>query len=252
MQLSKTDIENMREGGRKLVEILAAIKREVRPGVSLVRLEEVAQAETKKQGGIPSFKGYQGYPAATCLSVNEQVVHCIPDDRILKEGDIITVDFGLFYKGLHTDAAVTFCVGKVSPEARRLLRGTYAALLAGTDQARPGNHVNDISAAIDRTLKANRLTTFRQFTGHGVGARLHQEPIIPNFSNPSQGMKLVPNMAIAIEPIVGLGSSEILTGDNGWNVSTKDGKLAAQFEHTVLITETGYEIITPIEKLVGS
>ena len=132
------------------------------------------------------------------------------------------------------------------------MRGAYAALLAGTEQVKPNNHVNDISIAIERTLKANQLTTFREFVGHGVGHQLHQEPMIPNYSNPTTGMKLVPNMAIAIEPITGLGSSEVVTGDNGWNTHTRDGKPSAFFEHTILVTENGHEIMTPIETLIGS
>lgn len=252
MSLTPEEVKNMREGGRKLVEVLAAVKAEIKPGVSLNHLEAVANKETERQGGIPSFKGYQGYPAATCINVNEQIVHCIPDDRILQEGDIVNVDFGMFYKGIHTDSAVTFPVGKIAPEAQRLLHGAYAALLAGTEQVKPGNYVNDISMAIEHTLKVNKLTTFREFVGHGVGYQLHQEPMIPNYSNPTKGMKLVPNMAIAIEPITGLGSSEVITHDNGWNTSTKDRKLSAFFEHTILITESGYEIMTPIETLIGS
>jgi methionyl aminopeptidase len=174
-----------------------------------------------------------------------------PETVSCKSGDIITVDFGLYYHGVHVDAAVTWPIGAVGPEARRLLDGTYAALLAGTEQVKPGHHVGDISAAIGRTLTARGLTIFRQFVGHGIGRQLHEEPMVPNFPS-GRGRKLVPGMALALEPIAGLGSENTILDDNNWDTRTTDGKPAAEFEHTVLVTETGVEVLTPLETLIGS
>lgn len=249
--LNPTEIANMKEGGKKLVAILQTLKNEINPGTNLKTLEEIALAEARRHGGTPSFKGYRGYPSATCLSVNEEVVHCIPRDRVLKEGDIVSVDMGLYYKGVHTDMTITWPVGKIGPEVRRLLDGTYAALLAGTEAIRPGNYVNDISTAVEKGLRARNLTIFKQFVGHGIGQQLHQEPMIPNFSAQTPGRELKPGMALALEPIAGLGSSAVDSGENGWDTRTRDGKPAAQFEHTVLVTDSGFEVITPLETLIG-
>lgn len=242
----------MREGGRKLVTIMRTLKSAIRPGANLQTLEDIAEQEARKQGGIPSFKGYRGYPAATCLSVNEEIVHCIPRDRELRTGDIISVDIGLYYKGVHTDMAVTWPVGPTSPEVKRLMTGTYTALLAGTEAIRPGGRVNDISKAIEKVLKGKGFTIFKQFVGHGVGRQLHESPMIPNFATPMPGELLKPGMALALEPIAGLGSEAVEQGDNHWDTRAADGRPVAHFEHTVLVTDSGFEVITPLETLIGS
>ncbi len=252
--LTPAQIVHLREGGRRLVAILARLRQAIKPGANLLDIARLAEVEAKRQGGLPSFLGFEGYPAAVCLCVNDQVIHCIPQDRVLREGDIITVDMGLYYHGLHTDAAVTWAVGKVGPAVGRLLDGAYAALLAGTGEVKAGVKVDTISRAIEKILRVRGLTIFRQFVGHGVGQELHQSPMIPNFRDADAGASptLLAGTAIAIEPIVGLGTEEVLTAADGWSTRTVDGRPAAEFEHTVLVTPEGAEIITPLEMLVGS
>ncbi|AKM84762.1 TPA: type I methionyl aminopeptidase [Patescibacteria group bacterium] len=252
MTLTPEEINYLREGGRRLVLVLERLRQEIKPGTNLRLLAKLAETEAKRQGGLPSFQGFEGYPAPVCLCVNDQVVHCLPRDIQLKDGDIITVDMGLYYQGLHTDAAVTWTVGRVSPSVTRLLDGAYAALLAGTNEVRAGAKVSSISRAIEKTLTARGLTIFRQFVGHGVGRKLHESPMIPNFVDRGQDPTLTSAMAIAIEPITGLGTDEVITEADGWSTRTADGRPAAEFEHTVLVTPTGYEVITPLETLIGS
>lgn len=249
--LNEQEIDNLREGGKKLVTILQAIKEATKPGVNLKTLEEIAEREAALTGGILSFKGYRGYPAPVCLSVNEEIVHCIPRDRVLNAGDIVSVDAGLYYKGVHTDMAVTWPVGQVSPEVKRLLQGTYAALLSGTEAIRPDNHVNDISSAIEKVLRGKGLTIFKQFVGHGIGRQLHEDPMIPNFATKVPGLKLQPGIALALEPIAGLGGEAVDQDGNQWDTRAADGKPVAHFEHTVLVTDSGFEVITPLETLIG-
>lgn len=251
MQLTNSEIEDMRAGGQIWLQVMQEIKKAIHVGTNLTRLEKIAEEKTAKLGAIPSFKGYQGYPAATCLSVNDEIVHCIPRDYELKDGDIITVDFGIYHKGLHTDGAVTWGVGNISPEAKKLLAGVYSALLAGTDAVKVGNRVNDVSTAIERVLKAKGLVTFKQFVGHGVGHKLHEEILIPNYAVSGPTPLLKANTAIALEPIAGLGrDATVLDSDNGWDTRARSGQPVAQFEHTILITETGIEIMTPLETLI--
>jgi len=250
--LTDSEIISLREGGKKLVEVFEILKSHIRPGVNLLELSDIAEKEILARDAIPCFKGYEGFPAAACLSADEQVVHCIPVDRVLKEGEIITVDMGLSYQGINTDAAVTWGVGEISADRKRLLEGTYRALLAGTDQVRPGIHVNTISAAIEGVLKASNLTIFKQFVGHGIGHELHEDPYIPNFASGEVGPTLSVNQAIAIEPITGLGVDQIITASDGWSVATADGRPSAHFEHTILVSESGFEVITPLETLLGS
>lgn len=252
MKLTDEEIADLREGGRRLVLILERLRREIKPGTNLQTLSRLAETEAKRQGGLPSFQGFEGYPAPVCLCVNDQVVHCIPSDTVLQAGDIITVDMGLYYRGLHTDAAVTWAVGQVSPIVKRLMDGAYAALLAGTSEVRSGAKVSAVSGAIEKTLTGKGLTIFRQFVGHGVGHRLHENPMIPNFTTPGSSPTLIAGTALAIEPIVGLGDEETITEADDWSVRTADGKPVAEFEHTVLVTDQGYEVITPLETLIGS
>lgn len=245
------DIQDLKAGGRHLVKILAALAAIVKPGVNLLKLEELASQLAAKTGGTPSFKGYHGYPATLCLSVNQTVVHGIPVDRVLQEGDIVAIDMGLKFKGWHTDAAISLPVGEVAPETKRLLAGTYAALLAGTDAMRVGNRIGDISSAIERVLRERNLTIFRSLVGHGVGRELHEEPMVPNFDSGDPGPVIQAGKTLALEPIAGLGEEAIRELPDGWTIEAADGKPAAHFEHTILATPDGPEVITPLDELVG-
>ncbi|MFA5009686.1 MAG: type I methionyl aminopeptidase [Patescibacteria group bacterium] len=248
--LTDAEIIDIKECGRRLVGILAELKAMVKPGTNLLELEAAANQLASKAGGIPSFKGYHGYPAALCLSVNSTIVHGIPKDYVLKAGDILAIDMGLFYKGWHTDSALTLGVGDIAPMAARLMEGTYLALLSGTDAVRPGNRVQDISQAIEKVLRARNLTIFRQLVGHGTGRQLHLDPLIPNFDTGERGPKLTAGMLVALEPITGLGLEDTRELPDGWTIETVDGQIAAHFEHTILITPDGPEVITPLTDLV--
>jgi len=248
--LTEQDIIDLREGGRRLVAIFQVLKARVRPGTNLLELEKLANDEANKLGGIPSFKGYHGYPAALCLSPNHTIVHGIPADYLLRDGDILAIDMGLYYKGWHTDAAITLPIGEIAPEAKRLLAGTYAALLAGTDAVRPGNRIQDISRSIEKVLRGRHLTIFRNLVGHGVGRELHLDPMIPNFDPGRPGPAIHPGMTLALEPIAGLGSEDTRELSDGWTIETVDGRLAAHFEHTILVTPDGPEVLTPLETLI--
>lgn len=250
MQLTDSEINDLREGGQKWLLVMQEIKAAVKVGANLKELERIAEATCQKLGVLPSFKGYQGYPAATCLCVNAEIVHCIPKDYTLKDGDIITVDFGVYHKGLHVDGAFTWGVGSVSPQAKQLLHAIYTALLAGTDQVRVGNRINDISTAVEKVLKAKGLVIFKQFVGHGIGHHLHEDILIPNYAISGPTPLLKANTAVAIEPIAGLGSdATVIDSDNGWDTYARSGQPVAEFEHTVLVTPQGPEIITPLESL---
>ncbi len=250
--LNEEQIENLREGGKRLVEILRILKDAAKPGANLLDIEALAQKEASRAGGIPSFKGFHGYPAASCLCVNDGIVHCIPIDYQLKEGDILTIDMGLYYNGIHTDSAITLVIGgkTTDPHIERLLKGAYLALRSGVDQVGPEATVGDISAAIDKIVRVKGLTAFKQFVGHQIGAQLHGDILIPNFASKGKTPKLEVGMALAIEPILGLGEDNVIDSADGWSTITADGKPAVQFEETVLVTENGYEIITPIDTLV--
>ena len=249
--LSPEDIIDLKESGRRLMTIFKALKEQVRPGVNLLDLEKLADNLFSRSGGLPSFKGYKGYPSSLCLSANSIVVHGIPTDYILREGDILAIDMGMYYRGWHTDAAITLPVGNIAPEARRLLSGTYAALLAGTEAFRVGNYVEDISKAIEQILRGRGLTIFRQLVGHGVGRELHLDPMIPNFDSGSKGIELKSGLVVALEPIAGLGKEETKQLSDGWTIETADRGLAAHFEHSILLTPTGPEVLTPLDGLIS-
>lgn len=253
MALIKTseEIETLREGGKILAAILKLLEKRITPGVSTMDLENLALAEIKKAGAEPAFKGYQPgrdqspFPAALCTSIDAEVVHCIPkDNRVLKEGEIISLDLGIKYKGLFTDAAITVPVGRVTAEAQKLLRTTERALAAGIAQIKPGNTIGDIAHAIEKVGKSARLGVIRDLIGHGVGHAVHESPSVPNYGKPGTLEKLEPGMVLAIEPMFTLGDFRIKFLDDGWTVITADGSLAAHFEHTVAVTETGYIVLT--------
>lgn len=241
------EIEAMREGGRMLASVLDLMKRECKAGLTPQDMSAMAAAELKKLGGEPAFQGYQGYPDIICISVNNQVQHAIPTNQPFQEGDVVNFDFGVRHKGLVTDAGITICVGqKYTPDTRRLIEGTSAALKAGIKQVRAGCHVGDISFAIEKVLNKHHLGIVRILVGHGVGHELHEEPEIPNYGQKGQGPILQAGMTIAIEPITTLGDYSIAEQSDGWTLVTIDGSWSAQFEHTVLVTKNGAEILTTI------
>lgn len=234
----------MAEACRIVAEVLEGIKRRVAPGIRTIELDEYTEAFIISRGARPAFKGYRGYPASVCTSINEQVVHGIPSSNRLREGDIISLDIGVYYRGFYGDAALTLPVGKVSVHAERLLAATEESLYRGIEKAVPGNRLSDVSAAIQECVEKDGFTVVRNFVGHGIGRDLHEEPQIPNFGKPGQGPELREGMTLAIEPMVNAGGWEVMILDDGWTAVTKDGSLSAHFEHTIAITKDGNVILT--------
>jgi len=249
---SPTEIETMAQAGRVVVDTLALVGEHLRPGVTTAELDQIADDFIRSQGGTSSFKGYRGYPAAICTSPNDMVVHGIPSGRGLSEGDILSVDVGVIRDGFVADSAYTFAVGEISPEAARLLEACKAALAAGIAQCRPGNHLSDVSHAIQTTTEEAGFAVVRSLVGHGIGRAMHEDPQIPNYGAPGRGPELAPGMTFAIEPMINAGGAEIYLHDDNWSISTEDGSLSAHFEHTVAITEEGPRILTASEKAAGA
>jgi methionyl aminopeptidase len=246
---SQREIELMREAGRILDLTRTMLKQHVKPGISTYQLDQLAEDYIISLGAVPSFKGYHGFPGSICTSINEVVVHGIPSSKkFLKEGDIITLDFGVNYKGYHADSATTYPVGKVSPEIEKLLEITEKSLYVGLEQAMPGHHVSDISHAIEAFVKPHGYGIVEEFTGHGIGRDLHEEPYVPNFGKPGQGPILKPGMTFCVEPMINLGTKRVKVLTDNWTTVTVDKKPSAHFEHMIVITETGYDILTKHEK----
>jgi len=241
---SPEDIEGIRESSRILVETFRYIRQFIRPGVKTREIDREAENFIRSRRAIPSFKGFRGYPASTCISIDEQVVHGIPGNRRLQDGEIVGIDIGVNYRGYYSDAAYTFAVGQVSPEKLRLLRVTREALYRGIERARAGNRLSDISHAIQKHAESNRFSVVRELVGHGVGFDVWEYPQVPNYGRPGKGPRLQPGMVLALEPMVNMGTFEVVTEADGWTVVTKDGKPSAHFEHTIAITENGTEILT--------
>ena len=238
------EIARMREAGRLVARLLLELERRIRPGVTTQELDRFAEEFIRAAGGTPSFKGYRGFPASICTSVNEEVVHGIPGPRRLEEGDIISVDVGVWLQGYHSDGARTYPVGEIDPEGRRLLEVTERALYAGIAQARPGNRVSDISHAVQQVVEAAGFSVVREFVGHGIGRRIHEDPQVPNFGPPGRGPRLRPGMTLAVEPMVNEGGPEVVLKEDRWTAVTVDGRRSAHFEHTVAITEDGPAILS--------
>lgn len=239
----------MRESGRMLATVLQLIKKEVQAGMTPKDASALAAAELERLGGKPSFKGFEGYPDIICISTNNEVQHSIPNDRPFEDGDIVNFDFGVTYRGMVTDAGISVSIGgldKADKAGKRLLEGTERALYAGIDQVRGGARVGDISAAVQAVLQSYSLGIVRELVGHGVGHELHEDPEIPNYGVAGGGPVLKAGQTIAIEPITTLGSHRIFQAHDGWTLLTVDGSRAAQFEHTVLVTEAGAEILTQV------
>ena len=241
---SRQEIEKMRRSNLIVAEILAALKSAVRPGITTRELDEKATALLAKTKARPAFKGYNGYPAALCTSVNEEVVHGIPSGRILKEGDIVSLDFGVICEDYYGDAAITLPVGRVSPEAEKLLQVAREALDRAIEQARAGNRLQDISAAIQNQVETHGFSIVRDFVGHGIGQHLHEKPQIPNFGIPGRGIRLQAGMTLAIEPMINAGGYEVEILEDGWTAVTRDRSLSAHFEHSVAVTENGPYILS--------
>ncbi|MBQ6830467.1 MAG: type I methionyl aminopeptidase [Clostridia bacterium] len=216
----------------------------VEPGVTTAEIDRIIRKYIESQGAKPSFLGYGGYPASACISVNETVIHGIPDKRVIRAGDIVSIDVGAYIGGYHGDNAATFAAGDISPEAQALLDATRESLYEGIAQATAGNRVGDIGAAVQRYVEMRGYSVVRQFVGHGVGTNLHEDPSVPNFGTPGRGTRLVPGMTLAIEPMINMGGSEVEILKDGWTTVTKDGKLSAHFEHTIAITSDGPAILT--------
>ncbi len=230
-----------------LAQVLQSLKSTVRAGMTPQEMAQQAKDELQKLGGTPAFLGFENYPDVICISVNNEVQHAIPSKRPFENGDIVNFDFGVRHKGMITDGGLSVCVGnRPSKDQKRLLQGTEEALYAAIDIIKPGVRVGDISAAIERVLRSYGLGIVKDLVGHGVGHELHEEPNIPNYGKAGTGVELRAGMTIAIEPITTLGGSDIFTAHDGWTLLTSDGSISAQFEHTVLVTESGSEILTKL------
>jgi methionyl aminopeptidase len=241
------EIELLRKANAIVMEILYRVKEEVRPGKSTFEFEEIALTLCEKKGVKPAFKGYRGYPYALCISVNEEIVHGMPrKEKFLKEGDIVSFDFGVIYEGYVGDAALTVGVGKISEEAERLMRVTERALYRAIEKARIGNKIGDISNAVQRTVEEENFNVIRDFVGHGVGRSLHEPPEIPNYGRPGRGPRIEAGMVLAIEPMVSAGSWEVKILEDGWTAVTRDGSLSAHFEHSIAVTPSGPIILSQI------
>lgn len=235
----------MREAGRISAMALKVAGEAVEPGVSTWEIDRVARKYIESQGAVPSFLGYGGFPASACISVNNVVIHGIPSKhQIIKAGDIVSIDIGATYEGYNGDNAFTFPCGEISPEAQRLLDATHESLYEGIKQAKAGNRLGDIGSAVQRYVEARGYSVVRDFVGHGVGAKLHEDPSVPNYGTPGRGVRLLPGMTIAIEPMINAGVKEVKTLKDGWTTVTADGKLSAHFEHTIAITPDGPVIMT--------
>lgn len=238
-------LAKMQDAGRITAEALLAAGEAVKEGVSTLELDTIVRRYIESQGARPSFLGYGGFPGSACISINEEVIHGIPTDkRILRQGDIVKIDVGAYYKGFHGDSARTFAVGKVSAEAEKLMEVTKQCFYKGMEMALPGNRIGDIGAAVGGYAGENGFTVVKTFVGHGVGHELHEEPEVPNYGNPGRGARLCEGMTIAIEPMVNAGGSGVRVLDNKWTVVTTDGRLSAHYENTVAITANGPIILT--------
>ncbi len=247
LKKTKSELAKIKKASIIVAKTLKLLKAKIRPGITTKELDNEAEKFIRKSGAIPAFKGYRGYPASICASLNEEVVHGIPGGRILRDGDIISVDVGVELDGFFGDAAITYPVGKISQQAKRLIDVTREALYKAINVVRKGNHLGDVSHAVQSHVEKAGFSVVRDFVGHGIGANLHEEPQIPNFGDPGKGIKLEPGMVLAIEPMVNLGTSKVVILDDEWTAITGDRKLSAHFEHTVCVTNAEAEIFTRVK-----
>ena len=241
---SKREIEIMRDASRIVAEVLEGLRALCRSGITTGELDVYAGKVPEKYGASAAFKGYRGFPGALCASVNQQVVHGIPGDYVLKDGDIVSMDFGVHFKGYYGDAAITVPIGQIKPETDKLLKTTEECLYLGIDQMVPENHLSDLSRAIQTHAESNGFSLVKEFGGHGIGRNLHEDPMVLNYVTNGRGIKMRPGLVLAIEPMVNIGTDKVKILPDGWTVVTEDGKPSAHFEHTVAITENGPEILT--------
>lgn len=240
------EIDIMRQAGKIVALTHEELKKHIQPGITTKELDAIAESIIRKYDAIPSFKGYNGFRGSICASVNEELVHGIPGKRALKDGDIISIDIGAKYNGYHGDSAWTYAVGDIDPETQRLLEVTEESLYRGLEEAKPGMRLSNISHAIQTYVEANNFSIVREYVGHGVGQDLHEDPQIPHYGPPNKGPRLKPGMVLAVEPMVNAGSRYVKTLEDNWTVVTQDGKMCAHFEHTIAITESGFEILTKL------
>ena len=241
---SEEEIKIMREAGKIVAETHELLKSAIIPGVSTLELDTIAEENIRKYNAVPSFKGYGGFKGSICASINNEVVHGIPGNKIVKEGDIISIDIGAYYKGYHGDAAKTHAVGVISEDNRKLIEVTRQSFYEGIKFAKAGNHLNDISAAIQKYVESFGFGVVRDLVGHGIGTNMHEEPEIPNFAQKRKGIKLAAGMTLAIEPMITAGRYDVAWMDDGWTVVTEDGSLASHYENTILITDGDPEILS--------
>lgn len=238
------EIEKMKAAGRIVAEVFEIIKPNIVPGITTMELDKIAAEHIKKSGAVCSFYNYNGYPGHVCISVNDEIIHGIPGKRMLKSGDIVSVDVGACVEGYHGDAARTFAVGDVSSEAKKLIDVTKESFFAGIEFAKPGFRIGDISSNVQAFVENNGFSVVRDYVGHGIGSALHEDPEVPNFGTAGRGPRLVPGMTIAVEPMVNIGTYKVNTLSDDWTVVTADGKYSAHYENTILITNDGAEILT--------
>ncbi|BDE06753.1 type I methionyl aminopeptidase [Vulcanimicrobium alpinum] len=241
---SAREIEIMRRSGKITSKTLTRLMHAAKPGVTTAELDRIADESIRSMGGVPTFIGYQGYPSAICTSVNDEVVHGMPGDRVLHEGDLLSIDIGTTFEGYVSDSAVTVAIGEVGESAKRLMRITQECLMLGIAQMQAGNHLGDIGWAVQQHAEAHGYGVVRKLVGHGIGRKMHEDPQVPNYGKPGSGPLLRKGLCLAVEPMITEGTFEVETLDDGWTVVTEDGKLAAHFEHTIAITDEGPKILT--------
>lgn len=244
---TKAEIEKIRQAGQIVAEVLRDLRQMIAPGITTQELDRYAEAKIRSRGAIPTFKGYRGFPASICTSINEEIVHGIPSSRKLREGDIIGIDCGVTLNGYVGDAAMTVIVGEATEEVKRLVADAEVALYRAIDRARVGNRLYDISYAVQEYAEARGYGVVREYCGHGVGTRMHEDPQVPNYGRPGTGPKLRPGLVVAIEPMLNLGTHEVELADDGWTVRTADHRPSAHFEHTIAVTENGPLILTALD-----
>lgn len=241
---SEEEIEQIRRSNRVVARVLSELRELVQPGVETRELDRFAEKRARELGAVPAFKGYRGYPASLCTSINEEIVHGIPSKRRLRAGDILSLDFGAVIDGFYGDAAATFPVGEITPEARKLITVAEESFYKGLEEAVPGNRISDISAAIQNHVEGHGFSVIRSFVGHGIGFSLHEEPQVPNFGEPGHGPKIKPGMVLAIEPMISVGDWDVEILADHWTAVTKDRSLSAHYEHTIAVTGKGPEILS--------
>ena len=241
---TREEIEIMRRAGLVVARVLDLAGEVIEPGMTTAKLEQLIDSSIRDQGAIPAFKNYQGFPASACISINDEVVHGIPGDRVIQEGDIVSVDVGSIVDGFYGDSARTYAVGRISQEKSRLMKSTLDSLITGIDKARKGNRLGEISAAVQKVAEGQGYGVVRQLVGHGIGRKMHEEPQVPNFGSPSDGPVLTTGMVLAIEPMINMGTYDVKTLSDGWTVVTADGQPSAHFEHMVAILDDGPDILT--------